>query len=148
MLICLLNTPRTVRLSEKLSFGKFKPADPSFEKKDFSRICENKISVESVQMILKLSIWNICLLRSNRQNYSHLKALYIKAYIGKIVLVLIDVILSKIIFSEPYSFMHMFNVSIVYTQLQREITLIELAPSPYFFCLKYLSCIYEHVCKV
>ena len=33
-------------------------------------------------------------------------------------------------------------------ELQREITLIELAPSPYFFCLKYLSCIYEHVCKV
>ena len=32
-------------------------------------------------------------------------------------------------------------------ELQREITLIELAPSP-FFCLKYLSCIYEHVCKV
>ena len=33
-------------------------------------------------------------------------------------------------------------------ELQREITLIELAPSPYFFCLKCLSCIYEHVCKV
>ena len=34
---------------------------PWFWKKDFSRICENKISVESVQMILKLAIWNICL---------------------------------------------------------------------------------------
>ena len=30
------------------------------KKKDFSRICENKISVESVQMILKPAIWNIC----------------------------------------------------------------------------------------
>ena len=30
------------------------------QKKDFSRICENKIYVESVQMILKLAIWNIC----------------------------------------------------------------------------------------
>ena len=29
-------------------------------KKDFSRICENNISVESVQMIFKLAIWNIC----------------------------------------------------------------------------------------
>ena len=29
-----------------------------------------------------------------------------------------------------------------------EITPIELAPSPYFFVLNYLSCIYEHVCKV
>ena len=29
-------------------------------KKKFNRICENKISVESVQMILKLAIWNIC----------------------------------------------------------------------------------------
>ena len=28
-------------------------------------------------------------------------------------------------------------------ELQREITLIELAPSPYFFCLKNLSCIQE-----
>ena len=77
------------------------------------------------------------------------------------------VILSKIIFSEPNSFMHMFNVSTLYRQsiklfhqklwqelispcmaynsisikpyikshleLQRELTLIELAPSPYFF---------------
>ena len=34
---------------------------PWFWKKDFSRICENKISVESVQMILKLAICNICL---------------------------------------------------------------------------------------
>ena len=33
------------------------------------------------------------LLRSNTQTYSHLKALYIKAYIRKIVQVLIDVIL-------------------------------------------------------
>ena len=57
---------------------------PYFWKKDFSRICENKISVEYVQMILKLAIWNIWL-RSNTQNYSHLKALYIKAYIRKIV---------------------------------------------------------------
>ena len=30
------------------------------KKKDFSKICENKILVESVQMILKLAIWNIC----------------------------------------------------------------------------------------
>ena len=30
-----------------------------FLKKRFSRICENKISVEYVQMILKLAIWNI-----------------------------------------------------------------------------------------
>ena len=29
-------------------------------KKKISRICENNISVESVQMILKLAIWNIC----------------------------------------------------------------------------------------
>ena len=33
-------------------------------------------------------------------------------------------------------------------ELQREITQVELAPSPYLFYLKYLSCIYEHVCKV
>ena len=38
------------------------------------------------------------MLRSNTQNYSHLKALYVKAYTEKIVEVLIDVILSKIIF--------------------------------------------------
>ena len=54
------------------------------------------------------------LLRSNTQNYSHLKALYIKAYIRKVVLK--DIILSKIIFSEPNSFMHMFNMSILYRQ--------------------------------
>ena len=30
------------------------------KKKDFSRICENKISVESVKMFFKLAIWNIC----------------------------------------------------------------------------------------
>ena len=88
-------------------------------------------------------------------------------YKGKIVQVLTAVILSKIIFSELNSFMHMFNVSTLYRksiklfhqklwqeligpcmaynsisikhyikshlELQREITLIELAPSPYFF---------------
>ena len=49
----LIRYPRTVRVSEKLSFGKwqFKPADLSFE---------NKISAESVQKIFKLAIWNIC----------------------------------------------------------------------------------------
>ena len=42
---CLLDTTRTVRVSEKTYFDKwwFKQADPSFEKKDFSTLCENKI---------------------------------------------------------------------------------------------------------
>ena len=44
---CSLDTPRTVRVSEK-----------TFASEKISRICENKISVESVQMILKLDIWN------------------------------------------------------------------------------------------
>ena len=39
-----------------------------------------------------------------------------KPYQGKIVLVLTAVILSKIIFSEPNSFMHMLNVSTLYRQ--------------------------------
>ena len=30
-------------------------------------------------------------------------------------------------------------------ELQREITLKELAPTPYFFVLKYLSCIYIYI---
>ena len=86
----LIRYPRTVRVSEKnlVLASVFFPSNSSYQqtlflKKDFSRICENKISVESVQMILKLAIWNIWL-RSNTQNYSHLKALYIKAYIRKI----------------------------------------------------------------
>ena len=47
-------------------------------------------------MILKLAVDN--LLRKSTQNYSHLKALYVKAYTGKIVYVLIDVILSNLFF--------------------------------------------------
>ena len=39
-----------------------------------------------------------------------------KPYLGKIVQVLTAVILSKIIFSKPNSFMHMFNVSTLYRQ--------------------------------
>ena len=39
-----------------------------------------------------------------------------KPYEGKIVEVLPAVILSKIIFSEPNSFMHMFNVYTLYRQ--------------------------------
>ena len=39
-----------------------------------------------------------------------------KPYKGIIVEVLTAVILSKIIFSEPNSFMHMFNVSTLYRQ--------------------------------
>ena len=39
-----------------------------------------------------------------------------KPYKGIIVQVLTAVILSKIIFSEPNSFMHMFNVSTLYRQ--------------------------------
>ena len=39
-----------------------------------------------------------------------------KPYKGKIVRVLMAVILSKIIFSEPNSFMHMFKVSTLYRQ--------------------------------
>ena len=39
-----------------------------------------------------------------------------KPYKGKIVIVLKAVISSKIIFSEPNSFMHMFNVSTLYRQ--------------------------------
>ena len=35
---------------------------------------------------------------------------------GKVLLVLTAVILSKIIFSEPNSFMHIFNVSSLYRQ--------------------------------
>ena len=41
---------------------------------------------------------------------------------------------------KPYTKSHL--------ELQRAITLIKLAPSPYFVCCKFLSCIYEHVCKV
>ena len=39
-----------------------------------------------------------------------------KPYKGKIVYVLTAVILSKIIYSEPNSFMHIFNVSTLYRQ--------------------------------
>ena len=39
-----------------------------------------------------------------------------KPYYGKIIKVLTAVILSKIIFSEPNSFMHMFNVCALYRQ--------------------------------
>ena len=52
-------------------------------KKKISRICENKISVESVQMILKLDIWNICLDQIHK--IIHTWKLYIKVYIRKIV---------------------------------------------------------------
>ena len=70
-------------------------------KQDISRICANDLKACNLEHLL----------RSNTQNYSHLKALYVKAYTEKKVL--IDVILSKIIFSEPNSFMHMLNVSIL-----------------------------------
>ena len=39
-----------------------------------------------------------------------------KPYWGKIVQILTAIILSKIIFREPNSFMHMFNVSTLYRQ--------------------------------
>ena len=60
---CLLDTPRTVRVSEK---NLVLASDSSNQqtlvlKKKISSICENNILVESVQMILKLDIWNICL---------------------------------------------------------------------------------------
>ena len=47
---CLLDTPRSVRVSENDSSNQ----QTLVLKKDFSRICENKISVESVQMIFSL----------------------------------------------------------------------------------------------
>ena len=33
----------------------------------------------------------------------------------------------------------------IHLELQREITLIELAPSPYFFCLKYICSAYMNM---
>ena len=53
---CLLDTPRSVRVSEKkISLARDSSNQQTLVlKKDFSRICENKISVESVQMILSL----------------------------------------------------------------------------------------------
>ena len=71
------------------------------------------ISVESVQMTLKLAIWRIC---KDKKKYSHLKALSLKAYFRKNSLSSHRFHLSKIIFFEPNSFMHMFSVSILYRQ--------------------------------
>ena len=65
-------------------------------------------------MILKLAIWNICEVQIHK--IIHTCKLYIRAYIGKIVEVLIDIILSKNYFLEPNSFMHMSNVSTLYRQ--------------------------------
>ena len=45
------------------------------KKKDFSRICANDLKACNLEHLL----------RSNTQNYSHLKALYVKAYTEKIV---------------------------------------------------------------
>ena len=44
-------------------------------KQDFSRHCANDLKACNLENLL----------RSNTKNYSHLKILYIKAYIGKIV---------------------------------------------------------------
>ena len=74
---CLLDTPRTVRVSEK---NLVLASDSSNQqtlvlKKDFSRICANDLKACNLEHLL----------RSNTQNYSHLKALYDKAYTEKIV---------------------------------------------------------------
>ena len=67
-------------------------------------------------MILKLAIWNNCLDQIHKIIHTWKLYINIKAYIGKKVYILIHVILSKIIFSKPNSFMHMFNVSILCRQ--------------------------------
>ena len=72
---CLLDTPRTVRKSDKLTFWQVivQTSRPDFWKKDFSRICDNDLKGCNLEHLLK----------SNTQNYAHLKALYIRAYIEK-----------------------------------------------------------------
>ena len=100
---CLLDTTRTVWESEKLAFCQVivQTSRPCFE---------NKISVEFVQMFLKHAISNIS------QKYSHPKALYNKAYIGKKQFKFSQMSFNRKLFFETNSFIHMFNVSTLYRQ--------------------------------
>ena len=72
---CLLDTPCTVRKSEKPTFWQVivQTSRPKFWKQDFSRICENDLKACNLEHLL----------RSNMQNYSHLKVLYIKSLYWK-----------------------------------------------------------------
>ena len=83
---CLLDTPRTVRVSEK-NLASFSSNQQTGvlkrrfqknlykQKQDLSRICANDLKACNLEHLLK----------SNTQNYSLLKALYVKAYTEKIV---------------------------------------------------------------
>ena len=121
---CLLDTPRTVTVSEKTwQVIVKKPADLSFEK---------KISEESVQnknnKLLHAYVQCVYIVSAKYQIASSkavvgvdrpIKALsmhILKPYKVLIVKVHTPVTLSKIIFSKSNSFMHMFNVSTLYRQ--------------------------------